>query len=242
MPVATIASAVSRTICSLTLQANLFQLFQPIGGVSARPFGALLTTSWVVSASGVRGRPRKARTTAGNSRRETLALPHALAFGSCVSATNRAMQTAGGENAMKRLLGMLAAMVLAFAPVAAHAQPQPLPHLVSQNGKHALIVDGAPFLMLGAQTNNSSNYPAVLPKVWPVIRELHANTRRDPDRLGADRAGRRPLRFLLGRHPARRSAAERCAARALVVRDMEEHQPRLHARMGQGRHRAASRA
>ena len=52
---------------------------------------------------------------------------------------------------MKRLLGMLAAMVLAFAPVAAHAQPQPLPHLVSQNSKHALIVDGAPFLMLGAQ-------------------------------------------------------------------------------------------
>ena len=44
------------------------------------------------------------------------------------------------------------------------------------NSKHALIVDGAPFLMLGAQANNSSNYPAVLPKVWPVIRELHANT------------------------------------------------------------------
>ena len=51
MPELTIASAVSRTICSFTLQANLFQLFQPIGGVSARPFGALLTTSCVVSAN-----------------------------------------------------------------------------------------------------------------------------------------------------------------------------------------------
>src|SRR6185369_2637565 len=35
MPLLTIASAVSRMSCSLTLQANLFQLFQPIGGVCA---------------------------------------------------------------------------------------------------------------------------------------------------------------------------------------------------------------
>jgi beta-galactosidase GanA len=56
------------------------------------------------------------------------------------------------------------------------AQAAPLPHLVSKDGKHALIVDGAPFLMLGAQANNSSNYPAVLPKVWPTVHALHANT------------------------------------------------------------------
>ena len=51
-----------------------------------------------------------------------------------------------------------------------------LPHIVAQNGRHALIVDGKPFLMLGAQVNNSSNYPAALPKVWPVIEKLGANT------------------------------------------------------------------
>src|SRR5436305_9105215 len=51
MPEETIASAVSRTTFSFTLHANLFQLFQPIGGVSASPFAALLTTSCVVSAS-----------------------------------------------------------------------------------------------------------------------------------------------------------------------------------------------
>jgi beta-galactosidase GanA len=39
-----------------------------------------------------------------------------------------------------------------------------------------LIVDGAPFLMLGAQVNNSSNWPAMLPKVWPAIAQIHANT------------------------------------------------------------------
>jgi beta-galactosidase GanA len=51
-----------------------------------------------------------------------------------------------------------------------------LPHLVSQDGRHALIVDGAPFLILGAQCHNSSGWPAMLPKVWPAIDFLHANT------------------------------------------------------------------
>ena len=37
MPVATIASAVSRMSFSLTSQPNLFQLFQPMGGVRASP-------------------------------------------------------------------------------------------------------------------------------------------------------------------------------------------------------------
>src|ERR1041385_9024231 len=37
MPLVTIASAISLISFSLTLQANLFQLFQPIGGVLARP-------------------------------------------------------------------------------------------------------------------------------------------------------------------------------------------------------------
>src|SRR5947199_9962699 len=49
MPDVTIASAAARTVFSSTLQANLFQLFHPMGGVCARPLGALLTTFWVVS-------------------------------------------------------------------------------------------------------------------------------------------------------------------------------------------------
>ena len=40
MPDDTIASAVSRISCSSMRQPNLFQLFQPIGGVGARPRGA----------------------------------------------------------------------------------------------------------------------------------------------------------------------------------------------------------
>lgn len=38
------------------------------------------------------------------------------------------------------------------------------------------MVDGAPFLMLGMQVNNSSAWPVMLPKVWPAVEYLHANT------------------------------------------------------------------
>lgn len=84
------------------------------------------------------------------------------------------MQIAEGKN--MRWTNVLFDGLLAFAAVTASAQPAPLPHLTRSGDKHALIVDGQPFLILGAQTNNSSNYPAELPKVWPVIRQLHANT------------------------------------------------------------------
>jgi beta-galactosidase GanA len=51
-----------------------------------------------------------------------------------------------------------------------------VPRIVNDHGRHALLVDGAPYLMLGAQVNNSSAWPAMLPKVWPVIDRLDANT------------------------------------------------------------------
>jgi beta-galactosidase GanA len=70
-------------------------------------------------------------------------------------------------------------LVLAFAP-SLHAQAptpaHPLPRIEQRDGRYALVVDGAPFLMLGAQVNNSSAWPAMLPQVWPAIEALHANT------------------------------------------------------------------
>ena len=53
-------------------------------------------------------------------------------------------------------------------PVAAAVSP--IPQLVQKNGKFALMVDGAPFLILGGQANNSSNYPAALDTVDHVSR------------------------------------------------------------------------
>jgi beta-galactosidase GanA len=76
-----------------------------------------------------------------------------------------------------RVLGILLSCLLAvIAAVPATAQPRPLPRLVSEDGRHMLMVDGQPFLMLGAQVNNSSNYAAMLPQVWPTVRAIHANT------------------------------------------------------------------
>jgi beta-galactosidase GanA len=59
--------------------------------------------------------------------------------------------------------------------VAQSAEPQ-LPRIVTKDGNSALIVDGEPYVVLGAQVNNSSAWPAALPKVWPAIEQLQANT------------------------------------------------------------------
>ena len=73
---------------------------------------------------------------------------------------------------------LAAAPLLAACLAGAQAAPaaNPAPKLESRDGRTALFVDGAPFLVLGAQANNSSNYPAVLAKVWPALDDMHANT------------------------------------------------------------------
>lgn len=76
---------------------------------------------------------------------------------------------------MPSLRALLIGALLLTATVGADAQP-PLPRVVSANGRHELLVDGQPFLIVGGQTNNSSNYPAMLPQVWQVIDAIHANT------------------------------------------------------------------
>ena len=81
---------------------------------------------------------------------------------------------------MRSLSALLFGALLLAAPAVLAAQPAPLPRVVEANGRHAMMVDGQPFLMLGAQTNNSSNYPAMLPQVWQVVDPLHANTVETP--------------------------------------------------------------
>jgi len=68
------------------------------------------------------------------------------------------------------LVGLLASAALA------RAADRPLPRVVHKDGRHALLVDGAPYLILGAQVGNSSAWPGMLPQVWPAIAALHANT------------------------------------------------------------------
>lgn len=69
----------------------------------------------------------------------------------------------------------LAALLLTTAPALAQTKTE-VPHLASRDGRHALIVDGEPFLVLGGQVNNSSNYPAPLSQVWGTLDRIGANT------------------------------------------------------------------
>jgi hypothetical protein len=79
---------------------------------------------------------------------------------------------------MRTISAVLAAFAAVSAAVAQQAQikERPLPRLVKKDGRFALFVDDAPYLMLGAQAHNSSGWPAMLPRVWPAIEHLHANT------------------------------------------------------------------
>ena len=70
------------------------------------------------------------------------------------------------------------AVLSAFTAIALNAQvkERPIPQVIQKDGRYALMVDGAPYLMLGVQAHNSSGWPDMLPKVWPAIEYLHANT------------------------------------------------------------------
>jgi len=81
------------------------------------------------------------------------------------------------------LLLATAALLLSGCEKKADKPPSPaaqqavdIPSIAEKDGRYALMVDGAPYLILGAQMNNWSNYPSVLPKVWPVVDKLGANT------------------------------------------------------------------
>ena len=85
------------------------------------------------------------------------------------------------------LAAIVAVSVALSSPAQTQAQPQsaqsqaqpqshPIPRIVQKDGRYALLVDDAPYLMLGAQVHNSSSWPAAQPKVWPAMEYLHVNT------------------------------------------------------------------
>lgn len=74
------------------------------------------------------------------------------------------------------MASVLASATFAMPATAATPGADSVPRIVRHGDRYALIVDGSPFLMLAAQANNSSNYPDMLPKVWPLIDELGGNT------------------------------------------------------------------
>ena len=72
------------------------------------------------------------------------------------------------------MLRTLALFLFVFAPMTRISAQ--IPSVINHNGRHTLLVDGRPFLLLGGQCHNSSAWPATLTRVWTAIESLHANT------------------------------------------------------------------
>jgi hypothetical protein len=78
---------------------------------------------------------------------------------------------------MRKITKNIYCLALLFAGGKAFAQTStPLPKLIEKNGRHALLVDDKPFLMLGGQAHNSSAWPALMPGVWKSVKAMHLNT------------------------------------------------------------------
>src|SRR5690606_37816289 len=97
----------------------------------------------------------------GRTALRMLALAGLLALAGCRPGADAAVNAAGAPDAVRS---------------GGEAAERHIPRFESKGGRHALIVDGAPFLVLGGQAHNSSNYPEPLKQVWPALDDLGANT------------------------------------------------------------------
>lgn len=69
-----------------------------------------------------------------------------------------------------------AALALALAIAAAPAPAEEMPRIERRDGRFLLRVDGKPFFVLAAQLHNSSAWPSELPRAWPAVEAIAANT------------------------------------------------------------------
>ena len=67
-------------------------------------------------------------------------------------------------------------LLMAFNLSFGQANTSPMPRIIEKDGRHALLVDDKPFLILGGQAHNSSGWPSAMPMVLEVISKMHANT------------------------------------------------------------------
>jgi len=51
-----------------------------------------------------------------------------------------------------------------------------VPKIIEKDGRHALLVDGKPFFILGGQAHNSSGWPAMMPDLYLAVDAMHLNT------------------------------------------------------------------
>ncbi|RZT04303.1 Beta-galactosidase GanA [Duganella sp. CF402] len=77
---------------------------------------------------------------------------------------------------MKHTARQLVTSFSILMAAAGAAAASDIPQIVKKDGRFALMVDGAPFVILGGQAQNSSNYPLALNKVFAAIKDMNANT------------------------------------------------------------------
>ena len=76
---------------------------------------------------------------------------------------------------MMRIASVLCIVVLSLVgAVYSQTNSTSIPKIIEKNGRHALLVDGQPFLILGGQAHNSSAWTGMLPNVWQAIEAMHA--------------------------------------------------------------------
>ncbi len=73
------------------------------------------------------------------------------------------------------LTALAATMGAATLQVQIQAQERPMPRIVQKDGRYALFVDDAPFLILGTEDLTIGQW-TTSPDVWPNIEHLNANT------------------------------------------------------------------
>ncbi len=78
---------------------------------------------------------------------------------------------------MKVTSAVLAALAATLVVATLHAQVEehPLPHLVKKDGRFALFVDNAPYLIMGIEDLTMGEWPP-RPSVWPALEYMNVNT------------------------------------------------------------------
>ena len=76
---------------------------------------------------------------------------------------------------MKVLILWIALSLVGAGSIFAQSHAGTMPVIIEKNGRHALLVDGKPFFMLGGQAHNSSGWPGMMPQVWQAVEVMHLN-------------------------------------------------------------------
>lgn len=75
------------------------------------------------------------------------------------------------------VISALAALMMFSVQSSAQTDETPMPEFVKHaDGQFGLYVDGKPYLVLGGQSGNSNNWPAMHPQLFETMKNMNANT------------------------------------------------------------------